>query len=34
VQVLVLSFSTIIGLMLATFWVVNSVGGVRLAGLD
>lgn len=32
--VLVLSFSTIIGLMIATFFVVVNTGAVRLAGID
>jgi LPS O-antigen subunit length determinant protein (WzzB/FepE family) len=33
-QVLFLSFSTIIGIMIGTFFVVVNTGAVRLAGLD
>jgi hypothetical protein len=33
-QVLFLSFSTIIGIMIATFFVVVNTGAVRLAGID
>jgi hypothetical protein len=33
-QVLFFSFSTIIGIMIATFFVVLNTGAVRLAGLD
>jgi hypothetical protein len=33
-QVLFFTFSSMIGLMLATFYVVVNTGAVRLAGID
>lgn len=33
-QVVFCTFSSMIGLMIATFYVVLNAGGVRLAGLD